>query len=100
MTLAMLATWFLVGEAGRGKKVAPAPALPQVRAGLAMTLRKARRCDTLARSNRERTRWRRATLGSAGARSDFSAIELPEGIVFPSAIRDLIERQRLQSRVV
>ena len=56
MTLAMLATWFLVGEAGQGKKVAPALTLPQVRAGLAMILRKACRCDTLPGAFRERTR--------------------------------------------
>jgi hypothetical protein len=37
--------------------VAPALTVPQVRAGLAMIFRKACRCDTEARSARERTRW-------------------------------------------
>jgi SRSO17 transposase len=41
MALSLIATWFLVGEAWRGKKRAPALMLPQARAGLAMIVRKA-----------------------------------------------------------
>jgi hypothetical protein len=37
--------------------VAPALTVPQARAGLALIFRKACRCDTQARSSRERTRW-------------------------------------------
>ena len=37
--------------------MAPALTVPRVRAGLAMIFRKACRCDTEARSARERTRW-------------------------------------------
>ena len=54
--LSLIAMWFLVLEARRGKK-APALTVPQVRAALALIFRKACRCDTEARSARERRRW-------------------------------------------
>jgi hypothetical protein len=41
-TLSLIATWFLLTEAMRGKPLAPAITLPQVRAGLALLLHEAR----------------------------------------------------------
>lgn len=40
-TLSMIATWFLVTESLRGKQLAPAVTVPQVRRGLALLLREA-----------------------------------------------------------
>lgn len=56
MALSLIATWFLVVEARREKKVAPALTVPQVRMGLALILHRASRCDTPSRVAREQTR--------------------------------------------
>jgi SRSO17 transposase len=53
--LSLIATWFLVGEARRGKKATPALTVPRVRAGLATIFRKACWSDTEARSARADT---------------------------------------------
>ena len=55
--LSLIAAWFLVQEARRGKKVTPALTVPQVRAGLASLLRSACRCDEPERVARDRKRW-------------------------------------------
>ncbi len=55
MTLSLLALWFLILEAGRGEKT-PAVTVSQVRAGLALILHRASRCDVPSRVARERTR--------------------------------------------
>ena len=54
--LSLIATWFLVVEARREKKVVPALTVPQVRAGLASILHRASCCDETSRVARERTR--------------------------------------------
>src|SRR5262249_27674270 len=53
MALSLIATWFLVLEARRGKKMVPALTVPQVRMGLAMVLHRVSRCDTPVRVARE-----------------------------------------------
>lgn len=64
MTLALLALWFLAGEARRGKKAGAALTLPQARGGLVLIFRKACRCDTQAevhadvRAGWSATNWR------------------------------------------
>jgi len=45
-TLSLIATWFLVREAQRGKKWTPAITVPQIRDGIAMLLRVQYCCDT------------------------------------------------------
>jgi hypothetical protein len=52
----LIALWFLVQEAWRGKKEGPALTVSQVRAGLATIYRQACRCDARPRSARERMR--------------------------------------------
>jgi SRSO17 transposase len=48
-TLSLLATWFVVGEALRGKPLTPAITVPQIRAGLALLIDEARGCYDPAR---------------------------------------------------
>jgi len=55
-TLSLMATWFLVQEARRGKKWTPAITIPQIREGLALLLHAASGCDGPTRIARERTR--------------------------------------------
>jgi hypothetical protein len=57
MALSLIATWFLVEEARRGKKTTPALTVPQVRMGLALIPHRASRCDIPSRVSRERTLW-------------------------------------------
>lgn len=53
-TLSLLATWFLVVEARRGKKWTPAITVQQIRDGISDILRRRRGCDTPSRIRRER----------------------------------------------
>ena len=46
-TLSLLATWFLVRETARGKKMNPAITLPQIRQGIAMILHQTFQCGTM-----------------------------------------------------
>ena len=55
-TLSLIATWFLVCEARRGKKWTPAITVPQIRQGLAMLLHRACRCGDPDRVAFDRTR--------------------------------------------
>ena len=55
--LSLIVAWFLVQEARRGEKVAPAPTVPQVRAGLTSLLRVACGCDDPGRVAGNRRRW-------------------------------------------
>jgi hypothetical protein len=52
-TLLLLATWFLVRETDRGKKWPPAIPFPQIRQGIAMILREAFPCGTMAHMLKE-----------------------------------------------
>jgi hypothetical protein len=57
-TLSLLATWFLVGEAMRGKSLAPAITVPLIRAGLALLMDEARDAfdpDRIARHTQRKT---------------------------------------------
>jgi SRSO17 transposase len=57
-TLSLLATWFLVGEAMRGKALAPAITVPLIRAGLALLMDEARDAfdpDRIARHTQRKT---------------------------------------------
>jgi SRSO17 transposase len=57
-TLSLIATWFLVGEALRGKPLAPAITVPLVRAGLALLIEEARGpfdADRIARHTQRQT---------------------------------------------
>ncbi len=56
VTLSLIATWFLVQEARRGKNTTPAITVPQVRQALASLLHRASRCDTHERIAKEQTR--------------------------------------------
>jgi hypothetical protein len=56
MALSLIATWFLVVEARRGKEAVPALTVPQVRMGLELILHRASDCDAPSRVARERTR--------------------------------------------
>lgn len=55
-TLSLMALWFLIQEALRGKPLTPAITVPQIREGIAMILHKACNCADPARITRERTR--------------------------------------------
>jgi SRSO17 transposase len=55
-TLSLLAVWFLVTEARRGKKWTPAITVPQIRFGLSAILRRQRGCDTSPRIRHEQGR--------------------------------------------
>ena len=57
ITLSLMATWFLVLESQRGKKVDAGITVPQIRKRLAQHIRRACRCDTPARITRECQRW-------------------------------------------
>jgi SRSO17 transposase len=56
LALSLIATWFLVVEARRGKKAVPALTVPQVRMGLALVRHRASGCGAPAGVARERTR--------------------------------------------
>ena len=66
-TLSMIASWFLVRESLRGKRVAPALTVPLIRAGLALLLAEARGAYTPERVARlcERRMRRTAPFGHA-----------------------------------
>lgn len=57
ITLSIMATWFLVQEARRGKKRTPAMTVSQIREALAQMRHAASGCDRPTRIARERTRW-------------------------------------------
>ncbi len=52
--LSLIATWFLVTEARRGKKWTPAITVPQIREGISSILHRVCGCGTLSRIERER----------------------------------------------
>ncbi len=52
--LSLLATWFLVTEARRGKEWTPAITVPQIRQGISAILHRLCGCATPARITRER----------------------------------------------
>jgi SRSO17 transposase len=54
-TLSLIATWFLVAEARRGKKWTPAITVQQIREGIALILHRA--CGTTSRIASDRERW-------------------------------------------
>ena len=61
-TLSLLATWFLVRETERGKKMDPAMTLPPIRQGIAIILHEAFQCGTMAHMLRMQKRLQRNEL--------------------------------------
>jgi hypothetical protein len=55
--LSLIATWFLVTEARRGKKWTPAITVPQIREGISSILHRAYGCGTHSRILHEREQW-------------------------------------------
>ncbi|MCM8774991.1 MAG: hypothetical protein NC930_01350 [Candidatus Omnitrophica bacterium] len=55
-TLSLMALWFLIQETLRGKSLAPAITVPQIREGIAMSLLKICNCTDPVRIARDRTK--------------------------------------------